>query len=1099
MNNQSTNSIAIDSRTRERISKELRTNFLVEAAAGTGKTTKIVDRMVNLIATGECEIDHLVAVTFTRKAAAELRARFEAGLRAGAYDAGKDFDLVARQRMQDACNRSNQAFVGTIHSFCASLLRERPIEFEVDPQFRELTESDDQQLKEDAWHSNIRNLLATEDPLLERMNELGIVRSQLKHCFHQIVANRDIEQWPVSDPQTLNLPRLRQEMQDYIDHMRTLAPAFPDDRGNDGLMNRYEEIIRASQRDWLQPAGLIRMLEKFDSTTSVVQSAWVDKLVGKAEKTKWENFRERVAKPALAYWYGRRYPLVVEFVRRAAAIYERDKKSHGGLDFTDLMLRVASGLRAQPELRAYFRTRYTRILVDEFQDTDPVQAEMLMLLCSEDHQQQDWNQCKLRPGSLFLVGDPKQAIYRFRRGDIVTYNRMRDLIQQSGEVLPLAKNFRSQACLIEWNNEVYRKLFGTQATAYSPASEDMLHGRQEDEALTTSSPQVPVLSGLFTLPVAKHRNSVDTEGEADAIARVIRHAIDGGMHIPRTKSELQAGKTTAAEPRDFLIIPPRKSSIRTYKAALDRYGIPCDVTGGNATDGIEELQLLTVVLQCVDDPYDQISFLSLLRNQLFGFDDQELYTLKQQGIPFVYSAPQEPNSKSSAIGQRYASVCETLSNYARWLRSLPYAVGVTRIAEDLGLLAKAAARADGDVAAGGFLKAIEWLRQRSNDFDSIADVVGSLDELLEADEFEDGTALSPNTNVVRLMNLHKAKGLEAPVVFLADIGNESQFPVHAHIDRSSGNRADEARGYVSVQHEIKHPWGKSFKPIACPVGWPPFEEKEGRFLAAEKDRLLYVATTRAGCGLIISTGNDKSVWAKLYPYLDAAPKLQIPNLAGDVSQSSTSDAASKTQFEPRLAAPAAITARWQEARLGSYAINSAKDLGLKGVRRPKWETTGEYGYRWGSAVHELLELRTKSPEAELRAAAVNLAHEYGLQHDRIDELIGTVESVTRSDVWQRAQAALRRYSELPFETLVNDDDRPTIIRGVIDLIFEEPSGWVIVDYKTDDISSSDIPAAISYYQSQLQQYSKHWTNITGNSIQELGLYFTKLNRYEVVP
>jgi ATP-dependent helicase/nuclease subunit A len=163
MNNQPPDRVALDSQTRNRISKELRTNFLVEAAAGTGKTTKIVDRMVNLIATGECEIDHVVAVTFTRKAAAELRVRFEASLRAGAHCPDNEFDSAARQRMQDACNRSNQAFVGTIHSFCTSLLRERPIEFEVDPQFRELTETDNKQLTEDAWHGNIKNLLATKD------------------------------------------------------------------------------------------------------------------------------------------------------------------------------------------------------------------------------------------------------------------------------------------------------------------------------------------------------------------------------------------------------------------------------------------------------------------------------------------------------------------------------------------------------------------------------------------------------------------------------------------------------------------------------------------------------------------------------------------------------------------------------------------------------------------------------------------------------------------------------------------------------------------------------------------------------------------------
>lgn len=1112
---ESNDAVARDTQTRFRAERELDKSFLVEAAAGTGKTTIIVKRMIQLIATGACDISRLVAVTFTRKAAAELRGRFEASLRENAQLtasklADRELDQAARQRMLDACNRSNQAFVGTIHSFCASLLRERPIEFGVDPTFRELTEGEDKQLIDSAWHSNINNLLAAQDPLLERMSELGIVRNQLKHSFHQIINNRDIEHWPASTPQPPDLQSTKLEIQSYIDHMKTLLPTFPVDRGTDELMNRYEEIVRASQRDWTHPAGFIRLLQRFDSSDGATQKYWDKPATGKAEKNRWVDFRERIVEPTLKYWYAKRYPLVIEFVTRAASIYEKLKRSNDGLDFTDLMLRVVGGLRSQAELRAYFQKRYTHLLVDEFQDTDPIQAEMLMLLCSADHHEQDWTRCKLRAGSLFIVGDPKQSIYRFRRGDIVTYDRMRKLIEASnGEVLALIKNFRTVSSIRNWNNEVFSNLFGATGSQYSPAAEDMIQGREAASQSTTPFPTIPPLPlhGLFQLPVQKYGNSADTEGEADAIARTIRCAIDGGVTIERTPEELKAGRTTTAEPRDFLIIPPRRSNIRIYKAALDRYKIPCDVTGGNAVKGLDELELLTKVLKCIDDPYDSIAFLTLLRNQLFGFSDVELFELRQRNAKFIYSAP--PSGLGDASGgdshetlDRYASVCARLSSYAQWLRTLPYAVGVTRIAEDLGLLAKAAGCEEGNIAAGGFLKAIEWLRQRSYDFDSVADVVESFDELIEADEFEGCTALPNNSNVVRLMNLHKAKGLEAPVVFLTDIGSPRKHPVYSYIDRRGNSDRVNVLGYVCVQEEVKKGNRPAyFKPIACPAEWESLEAEEQRFLDAEKDRLLYVATTRAGCALIISTGNDKSAWAKLYPFMQNAPQLPINQM--QFTQSATGQPTASKSLAVATTQPN-IAERWQVSQQPNYAIRTAKEIAFKGVRQPRWETSGDYGYRWGSVIHELLSISIKTPNINLRPSALNLAREYGLSHDRIDELISTVESVTRSDIWQRAQAASQCYSELPFETLATTDGLPTIVRGVIDLIFEEPAsttapaGWVIVDYKSDDIATSDLDAAVKYYQAQLQEYAKHWTQLTSYPTKELGLYFTKLNRYEIV-
>ena len=191
-----------------------------------------------------------------------------------------------------------------------------------------------------------------------------------------------------------------------------------------------------------------------------------------------------------------------------------------------------------------------------------------------------------------------------------------------------------------------------------------------------------------------------------------------------------------------------------------------------------------------------------------------------------------------------------------------------------------------------------------------------------------------------------------------------------------------------------------------------------------------------------------------------------------------------------------IAAKWAAAAQPNYAIATAKELGLAGTARPRWETTGDYGHQGGSAIHELLEICIKSPQANLRSSALTLAAEYEIGSDRVDELLTTVQSVVQSDIWKRAQAASRCFSELPFETSFKDaSGKPTIIRGVIDLIFEEPEGWVIVDYKTDDVTEADLPAAVAYYRNQIDEYAQQWHDTTGYQVAENGLYFIRVDSY----
>ncbi len=1080
---------ARDQESRRRIREELDRNFMVEAAAGTGKTTSIVNRMVNLVVSGSCEIEHLVAVTFTRKAAAELRERFQAELRLRAAElqqGSSPEEQATYVRLQSASDYVSRAFVGTIHSFCAALLRERPIEFGVDPSFRELDEEEDEQLREQSWQENINDLFASGDPLIDQIDDLGLDRKDLKSCFDRFIEYRDVEQWPCMTPQEIDIALLQQQTRGYIDDMKQLLPLFPAQRGNDKLMGRYEDIVRGSGKDWNRLGNFFKLLEKFDTSHGAVQKQWHNSNVAKQEKNRWDGFRQEVVRPAMDWWCRKRYRFVVEFVRRAVDVYERQKTASGGLDFTDLLLIAANGLKSQPGLRNYFQGRFTHLLVDEFQDTDPIQAEMILCLTSENVDERDWHHCKPRPGSLFLVGDPKQSIYRFRRGDIVTYNRVKEIFEQSGgEVLSLLKNFRSRDEIRTWNNRIYSEKFLPKSNQYITAAENMVQGRVDASDGD--------LSGVHRLTLqVDSKIDETTRREADSIAKFIRGAIDAGMTVPRRRNEVELGLRRTVEPKDFLIIPRGKKRIGFFKEALDRYEIPCEVTGGNAFMGIDQLSVLISCLRAVDDPHHGVHYLAILRDRLFAFSDAELYEFKRAGGRFSFTAD-APGDLEAQLKRRFDDVNSRLRRYQVWLRTFPFSIAVNRIASDLGLLASAAAASEGNIALGGFLKAIEALRQHSCNFDSASDLIDYLEKLEELDETEGCTALPPDPKVVRVMNLHKAKGLEAPVVFLADTAQPYKGSPICHIDRSG----DASTGYMGIT-AAHGQWAT--KEVATPAHWTQFQAEEQRFLDAEADRLLYVATTRAACMLVVSVGKDNSNWSGLHSYLSDAEELKVPPpLATGASPHESPLSPGKVGLSgPGEGRANEIQGKWKSVTEPSYAIESAKEVALKGTSRPNWQASGDYGYKWGSAVHELLEIATKAPSADLQASAILLAHQYELGSERVDELLTTVRSVTQSDIWKRAQKANRCFSELPFETLSHTDDgKPVITRGVIDLLFEEADGWVVVDYKTDDITEADIESAVNYYRPQLKHYAQHWQDSTGYHVSELGLYFTRIDSYVV--
>lgn len=1061
--NAATGIVPPDQKERDAIVKRLGTTMLVEASAGAGKTRSMVDRMIALLREGKCHIETLAAITFTRKAAAELRARFQVALE----KAARETTGVAEKRLIEALGHVERVFIGTIHSFCGRLLRERPVEAGIEPSFQELDEAVDARLRRDAWNQYVAELIATGHPILGELEELGLQLAELAPAFHSYATYPDVDEWP-SD--TVSLPDLRpacEELRSYVAHMESLIPTLPEDPGNDKLIPKYRRIARmARQANLDRPAEIMEILGEFGNA-GVVQKIWPGKRAqALAERDRWEDFVETTAKPLVELWLQARYPVVLRVLADAAAVYDRLRQDAGGMNYQDLLLQAAALLRDKPQIRRYFRRRFTHLLVDEFQDTDPVQAKVMLLLTADDPSETDWRRCKPVPGALFVVGDPKQSIYRFRRADIVTYNEVKKIIQQDGQVVVFTANFRSLQPVIDWVNPTFDHVFPTEADAYSPARSPMEAVHGSDSCGAIGSVQI------LRIPADCGKNDEAVAYESDVIARTIQSAVAG------------AGGDSTAKPGDFLIISARKRNLSIYARKLTERGIPCEVTGGAVLNEVGELGLLCLCLEAVAQPDNAVALVAVLRSELFGIRDDAMYAFKQAGGRFSFHASM-PDGLAPEVAEPLESAFGHLRQYDLWLKRLPRVAAIERIAADLGLPARAAVGTGGNVHAGSIARAIELIRSAQSTLYSIAEVVAYLRQLVEGEETHDGLpAAMPEESPVRIMNLHQAKGLEAPFVFLADPTGKSAHEPTLHVDRS-GNRV---RGYLLVCGGGSS-WNQTV--LARPQQWETHAAEEQQFQDAEKSRLLYVAATRAGTRLVVAQrkkGNGWNPWSPLAGHLSDCPEMVPPEFVETTAEPERTI----TDDEP-VAAAERISESLDNAQEPSYAAAAAKAISVTSSR--PMPTAGEHGTEWGTVIHLLLEAAARHAKPDLLGLARASLEQQNLDPALAEKAVETVQAVMNSDIWKRAQASPCRLVEVPFQTLLltapeDPDAVPTILRGVIDLVFREDAGWVVVDYKTDARSQNEVSLLVEHYRGQVQTYADVWQEATGESVVEKGLYFT---------
>jgi ATP-dependent helicase/nuclease subunit A len=1112
-----------DDAARERIRNSLGESLIVEASAGTGKTSELIHRIVRVLAAGT-PVQKIVAVTFTHKAAGELKIRLREGLdkaRAACADAAE------RACIEDALERLEEAAIGTIHGFCAQILRERPVEACIDPAFEELTEPEADRFRARAFDLWFQQKLDSGGAALRR----ALAR----------LAWRD--PWQSSSSPADALKQAGRQLIEWRDHTALWRREPFDRRARmDALMQRCRALASMAAQCTRPGDNLVRSLRPLidlvsrpcDDDTLEARLAKLPRDIVRNFRKGSGNFAPGVSRQQVLDKVDALLPDLDNFRRDAGADFAADlnqemqdlvriytdlKKRAGRLDFLDLLLLVRDVVRDKPEVRNYLQDRFARIFVDEFQDTDPLQAEILILLAADDPAENDWLKVTPLAGKLFVVGDPKQSIYKFRRADVVLYERVCAALAARGVArLHLTRSYRAVPPI----QQLVNAAFAPEMTG------DLLGGQARYAPLEPYTPAYAAQPAIVVLPA--HFPYGLQRIKKDKIDACLPGAIAGYIEWLVNDSGWQV------RDRDGTRVPLRAKHIcvlfrrfvnygadisRDYTQALEARSIPHLLVGSKSFYHREEVETVRVALAAIEWPDDELSVFGTLRGSLFAVPDDLLLRFRLEGgrrlHPFrrpADSLPAEFTPIAQALG--------ILADLHRGRNRRPVADTINELLEATRAHAGFTLRRAGSQALANVYRICDLARTfELTGGISFRGFVEELAAQAEKSESTEAPVLEEASDGVRLMTVHSAKGLEFPVVILADMT--------AKLAREAAERFVD--GALCATRLLG----------AAPWELLENEHNEHARELAEGVRVAYVAATRARDLLVVAAVGDEERQGWLDPMNKAifpprdkrrekAAAPGCPTFAGDrtvldrppeyrgMDEDSVCPGMHTPQAgehrvvwwdptmlrldvspgiglrqedilapEPAGRAAEGLTRyrEWQTKRAHTIGRGQAPAFRIvsptEGIEDPpEWRpvqiesiaarSARAGGARFGILVHAILrDLDLRGTPAQIAALARVHARLLDAPAVQAEAAGAAVEAAWAHPLLERARAAARCHREFPFHLALEDG---RLLEGVIDLAFIEQDRWVIVDFKSD----AQAPAR---YERQLQWYLYALAKLTG--------------------
>jgi len=1082
-----------DEAIRARVRTDFATTLVLEAGAGTGKTTVLVDRLVNLVVSGTATLDRIVAITFTEAAAGELKMRLRDALERRLGSASTAEAALLSRALIDL----ERANVSTIHAFAAALLRERPFEAGIDPSFSVVAEVAGERTFDDAWNAWVEETVTKGDEVLMRAVHLGLAIGDLQKAARSVVAERDVLGLPVVR-QPFDSTGLLDELEKALGPLKKQKKCCVNE--SDGayqVIEELEERVQAAKR--LSGTAL----EVFMRRTKIAahkgsQGNWDPKTVCGEVKAELKRLKELAEA-----WVKRSDADVNQALRERLldflATYEARKADGAVADFQDLLLRARDVLVGSLAVRRYFQAKFDRILVDEFQDTDPLQAEIVALLAENPATPPaaDWRQVELLPGKLFIVGDPKQSIYRFRRADLQMYEAVKTLVRRcGGDVLPLTANFRTVPSVIEFVNDRFREVFvqpgDPEPIALQPYRDEVDAKAARTVALTVPPDQVPEDKRI--------------DPKRAAVAHTIAAFIDDiTREKPWAVYDPDIKRTRPARPGDIAILVRKMTPdfVAPFEDGLRARQVSYRVVGGKEYFARDEVQALAAVLRAIDNPADRLSLVQALRSPFFSVSDADLlHFVSTKGILNI-NAPQGDDVAKREV---FDPIFALLARLHRVRRIESPSVVVEELFARSRALTAFLMKPSGAQMVANLWKVLETARAYE------AAAPATLRAFVRFLQDEEGSSRAegdspvgePIGASVEIVTVHKAKGLEYPIVIIADLFTSKLPASDCIIDHAA------TRGWLKIG---------PFRP----EGWEQQSEVEARQQEAEGRRLLYVAMTRARDHLVIPClpGEPVESWLGSVANMFVRPIDDIPfnkresnvtwfdsrrldfgvqgtgtvrvsaAVEGSKADATNALAAEKAWLSARRVVRKQARAEAEPAATLPEVALTTNDSHLTGAQRLYGvESEGELAElsdaggavaatsdepaEFGNYVHEILK-RVDLSGADLESVARTLARRHGVTDASVTHAIQLVERVLRLPLMDDARSATRVFREVP----VAGNTAAGRVNGKADLLFERRGAWRVVEFKTDRL---DQPDSLREHAAQLAGYSVALAGIVGASV-----------------
>ena len=1097
-----------DTLSREKIVNNIFSNFFVEAGAGSGKTTILVKRMVAMIEAG-LDVSKICAITFTKAAAGEFYDRFqkklierssaptETNFIAQPGELGNPSDKT-RSRCLAALNNIDLCFMGTIDSFCNMVLSEHPAKAEI-PSNASVLSADEMKavykkeyskIQRGEYGEKLQALCSRFKSFHSKADEvfLGAIGKMMdtRNCEHVFydAPNLSVDEILKDEKsQLLNVLRaLLEHPEAAYENNKDSVKAWDTLRTKEKLLfepweNNISQVMAA-----LKTISNIRLLPDIDTSIFGAYGFELFQPHIANNKVKWYEFNAEGIFAVSEKLRDLQYSVTMEFLDCSAESIAESLRKQGNLTYFDYLLYLRDMLKKDAEnggkLIEHIYNRHSYFLIDEFQDTNPMQAEVFFYLTAQKPQS-DWRKCVPHSGSLFIVGDPKQSIYRFRYADVSSFLKVKEMFKNDvGEVLYLTRNFRSTYKMRSWFNTVFSTLLPENTEVQSKY--DLIPLESENTSDGT-------FEGVFYYDAFSGKNADPEDKDPQKVAAIIKRIVGNPAYLIKERGDTE--KRTVKY-QDIMLITPRKTKLSLYTKALTESGIPFKIEGKVLFKDCPSLVTVSKIFSAVAHPNDSRYLFGALTDKYLGITLNQIHLLKNKGFRFNIYADNEDFAKTYNLPK----IMERLKNLVFRSHSLSAAALFTTILEEFKVF-ECVSTANMEYV----FFALELIRSAESEsgFASLSEAASFLERLINDESDSERTiSLTRDENRVHIANLHKVKGLEAPVVILADPSCISKKP-DIRVMQQEPNP-------LCWIFEIK----QGVNSLLSYSGCKEAQQAEKLCLDAEQKRLLYVAATRARRVLIVANdiksngeSNENNVWKFFADRCEGDFFKCLP--IGEIEANKQKISVSASELYKKAEAESVLkdSSSYKE----SYEIKRPSQIKLRGKidSEDNFEDEQSENIRTnnirknaniiGTLVHRLMETLVSSKNNVDLCALVNeLTAEYEAESESFKELLTNVGNTMRSGGFEQKNEVPKNilktllsadevYCEIPFCRKIDENGKTVIWHGIMDAVYREGENWFIIDYKTNaDPDDLDIK-----YKEQLSAYTEAFKELTGNPAKAL--------------